>query len=558
MLDIFIVLIPQLNKIIGIQMSQEKYSARVGSIAGMARNMHKLVIAPQFAGGLYIEDSAKRQENIMLAFQNDPMFEGVGEESLNLISSAWGSAIAESKAVNGGFPRQEILANAYQSTENFLTNNLSSKNSKIAQMFESVSGTMEQSEGIDIRAHTVALILPVLLSTVTNDAVTLIPTGNDEAEIFKIERVTGSDFGDFSKNTVIDGSNVGQYAHMRQRFPTKQAANNVLTTFTLTPKDDLKVAKDMPIKKGTVKIFVNRVLVGTDISKNGKIYGEIIGGETIDNASSTCDYATGAVSVTFSGALATGTSTHIEWEVDIEKDSSLIPSITHEMDSKIVRPFEFALSSDVTVQALWKGRRELSIDQSSMLLTGMRNVIAAEKAHRHLSDMRFHCVKEDTYDFKPTTGMNDEEHSHKFRVLLNKINQRFTTDTKVAGLRGFYLGKEVATHVMAMKDFKPSGVISDPAQPYFAGTFAGKYRVYVDPSTQDGDDSWEILTYARGSNHSQAGYIAGDTIPAIHFDHDTGKDLNMSDTLWGKHFAEIHPFDGADYFHRIKAAYTVS
>lgn len=52
------------------------------------------------------------------------------------------------------------------------------------------------------------------------------------------------------------------------------------------------------------------------------------------NVTGTVDYATGKVDVTFSKAPAIGVEVHIGYDVDIEKDPTLIPRIDHEMDSR--------------------------------------------------------------------------------------------------------------------------------------------------------------------------------------------------------------------------------
>ncbi|MFH4347145.1 hypothetical protein WAJ13_22065, partial [Acinetobacter baumannii] len=83
-------------------------------------------------------------------------------------------------------------------------------------MLESIGQSLSTSEGVEIRAKMVGLVLPVLLETATLDAVTMIPAGANEVEIFKVYRRTGSNFGDFAAGTEIDQATVGQYSSMRQ------------------------------------------------------------------------------------------------------------------------------------------------------------------------------------------------------------------------------------------------------------------------------------------------------------------------------------------------------
>ena len=87
-------------------------------------------------------------------------------------------------------------------------------------MLESIGqGISKNSSNIEVRARTVGVVLPVLLSTATLDAVTMIPGQYNEVEIFKIRRIAANSFGDFEAGQEMDQLSVGQYSSMRQRYP---------------------------------------------------------------------------------------------------------------------------------------------------------------------------------------------------------------------------------------------------------------------------------------------------------------------------------------------------
>lgn len=82
----------------------------------------------------------------------------------------------------------------------------------------------------------------------------------------------------------------------------------------------------------------------------------------------TVDYAAGNRGCGVQHRPADGIAVHIGYDVDIEKDSSLIPRIDHQMDSRVLLPHESAIAGNVTLQALWGLRREFGLDADNMAM----------------------------------------------------------------------------------------------------------------------------------------------------------------------------------------------
>lgn len=58
--------------------------------------------------------------------------------------------------------------------------------------------------------------------------------------------------------------------------------------------------------------------------------------------------------------------------------------------------------------------------------------------------------------------------------------------------------------------------------------------------------------YARGQEHGQTGYVAGDAIPALTFRHAVLGDLITNSTMWDLAYRDLQPFDGRDYLMKLK------
>lgn len=534
----------------------QRFNERVEDIAIRGQEMRDLCVNSQFdAMGQYITDPEARLASIDAAAAKVPMFESLGESHRRQIVSGMASAVAEYEQVHGELPRDEILASAHKSMEGMLLlEGKTEEGSTAGMMMESIDKSLTTSEGVELRAKMIGLVLPTMLYTATSDAVTYIPAQNDEVEIFRIHRIAGSSFGDFKRGDKIDETTVGQYSQMRQRFPFVKAhqPEGTLKEFTFTSKTDLpNTSDDIPMKKGSVSVYFNRARVARDFEqKNGLLYGQIKAGESVINVNGTIDYVTGVVTVTTSEALPKGSELHVEFEVDIEAQPNLIPTIDHEMESIKLQPSQAAIAVDATIQAMFKMQREFGVDLKSMQMSHMRNYLANEKSRKHLRDMDFACRRSTSFNLYVPDGEDWKLHREKMHELFLKISQMLLAATRVSGLRGMYAGIQACTVLKSLGEpfFKPAANYQQTNEVHFAGTLFGVYKVYEAPIVIN---EWDILCYARGNSHSEAGYVAGDAIPATLYNHPIGTNLRQRNTLWELSYGEIHPFSGADFFLRL-------
>lgn len=537
--------------------TKKRFNERVEDISLRAQAMRNLCVDSQFdpATGNFISDEAERAAAIDAIAAQDPMFESLDPSHRAQICTGMASAVAEYEKMHGELPRDEVFATAHKAMENMLMLEGKDRNgSEAAMMMESIGQSLSTSEGVELRAKMVGLILPTMLATATGDAVTHIPAANDELEIFKVQRIAGTNFGDFRRGDVIDDTTVGQYSQMRQRYPfvAEQLPDGVKKQHVFTPKTDLaNTTIDIPLKKGSVSIFFNRARVARDFEqKNGKLYGDIKVGGTTVNINGTIDYATGVVTVDTSAALPADSDLHVEFEVDIEAKPELIPTIDHDMFSCKLRPSQSAIAADATIQAMFTMQREFGVDLKSMQMSQMRNFLANEKAVKHLQDMNFACRRSTSFNLYVPVGEDWKLHREKLHEEFQKISQTILAATRTTGLRGMFAGIQASTILKSLGApfFTPAPNYQQTNRVHYAGLLFGVWKVYEAPVVID---EWDILCYGRGASHSEAGYVAGDAVPATMYNHPIGVNLRSRNTLWELSYGEIHPFDGADYFMRL-------
>lgn len=523
-----------------------RYRERVGIITNNANHMRSALLYPVIdqTTGKFIGDAKTRAASIEAATKNS-IFEGIGKGA-STIQSTWSNALRHFCMTRGIMPGDEILASAYQALENALFATAGKGPQEIGGMVLEAAN-LSTTEGILMRDRMVALILPVMLQSVTSNIVSYIPGTFNQSEIFKVFRVAASTFGDLNSGDIINHSFAGQYSSMDQRFLTisgNGTKTGLSNEFDLNSTNKWGGAR--PFKKKSVKIYHDRNVVAVDDGANA-LHGTFNVGETTVTVTGTVNYATGVVHPVFSTAPANGIEVHIGVDIDIEKDPTLIPAINHEMDSRVVYPHESAIEASTTLQALWGLRREFNLNADSMAMLAMRNILSADKDRKHLHDMRFFMKGQKSWNMHVSDGTYFQEHYETIKQTLLEIDALLMTQTGTSGLVGIVADSKSAVLFRSLKEpfFVPApGYVRIP-QPHYVGRLFGMWDLYEDPQCST---DYSCLCYAKGKNIGEAGYVAGDAIPAMAFKHAMKTDLKYDNTLWELAYRDLNPFDGREYF----------
>ncbi|WFQ78126.1 hypothetical protein PXH59_00315 (plasmid) [Xenorhabdus sp. SF857] len=523
----------------GTPSTTEAYQAQVAQINNNAAQLAQTIIMPQMSNGEIITDNAVRNESIRQSVEGS-IFDAAGESGVMIAGTA-ANAIRHYHSIHGEMPSAELMSSMQNSIANMLDSNTTNEHLR-AILDSAGDGSMSSSEGIIQRNRMVALVVPVQLMMITNDMVTQIPANYNKSEIFRINRVAGSTFGDLKEGDLIDVDFNGQYSSMDQRHLLGNGDGSK-TEFTF---DIATKAKAMPFVKGKVRILVDRIPVGGDDAKGG-IFGKFLDSDN-DTVTFTgiVNYQVGQLSLKFSKAPKNGIEIHTIADISIEKDPTLIPTVEHEMMSYELFPHESALASSNSIQSQFTGKREYNIDIASMQLATARNLLAAEKDRKRLNDMYFYAKGEKTFSLEIPGGLTFRDHYEAVQVTLLAISTELLNRTKRSGLVGLVAGREAAR---ILKSIGVPHLVYAPnyrqlPQPHYVGTIFG-YKFKEDPYM---DDPWAIMCYAKGREHGDAGYVAGDAIPAINYAHPIGRGLKHESTLYELAYRDLHPHNGRDWF----------
>jgi len=528
-------------------MSIEAYKKRVADISEKATAMRKAIIVPilEDDGQSFIKDETKLSDSLDQAVKGS-IFESVGKGQGTVARVAANSLMLYKKQYDS-MPPDEMLASAFQAIENGIGVSLGEGPDNMVLE----AANLETTEGILMRDRMVALILPVILMSITSRMTSHIPGSYNQSEIFKVYRVAGSTFGDLTEGDKIDHNFNGQYSSMDQRHLAGTASSEATPTVTGDFQFDsnTKFGGVYPMTKKSIKIYHDHNLVAVDDGA-GAIHGSFLVGETTVTVTGTVNYLTGNIDPIFSTGPADAITIHVGFDVNIEKDPTLIPVINHEMDSRVVYPHENAISASTTLQALWALRREFAMDADSMAMAAMRNVLTADRDRKILHDLYFFSKGERSWSMVVPSGIYFQEHYETVRQTLLEIDAVLMDRTGTSGLVGIVADSKSATLFKSMKApfFEAAPGYRRIPQPHYVGKLFGMWDLYEDPQKAD----YTCLCYAKGRGIGEAGYVVGDAIPPMAFKHGVQNDLIYRNTLWGKAYRDLQPFDGREYFMNLE------
>jgi len=526
----------------------DRYKERVRQVTEQSQHMREVLLVPVIdqGSGQFISDNRTRCERLEAATRGS-IFEGIGKGAATVQATA-SNALRAYCQQYGRMPSDELLAAAYQSIENAIGLSTGREVQRALGGMVLESANFSTTEGILMRDRMIALILPVMLASVTGNMVTYIPGNFNQSEIFKIWKVAGSTFGDLTVGDKIDQNYSGQYSSMDQRFLTG-TGNGVKTgssnEFDLNATS--KWGANRPFKKKSVRILHDRSIVAVDDGANA-LHGTFAVGETTITVTGTVNYTNGVVHPVFSTAPANGIEIHVGVDIDIEKDPTFIPTVNHEMDSRTLYPHEAAIAASTTLQALWALRREYNLNADSMAMLAMRNLLSADKDRKHLKDMYFYMKGQKSWNMRvPDGGLTVNDHYETVKQTFLEIDSALMSQTGKSGLVGVVADAKSSVVFRYMKEpfFTPAPGYRRIPQPHYVGRLFGMWDLYEDPQR---DTDYSCLCFAKGKDIGEAGYVAGDAIPAMAFKHAMQSDLKYENTLWELAYRDLQPFDGREYF----------
>jgi hypothetical protein len=528
----------------------QRHLASTQDRTSRASAMKAVLVNSQFTAGVFIAAQNERDNAIIAASKEDPLYSSMGAEvgARQALSDA--SAIRQYSAENNGaMPSDDLLAAAHGTLENLFSNNqVIAEDASSGMLLSSVSeSNLSTEQGVIIRATTAALTLPTMLSNPMNDIVAYLPVRKNKTEIFLIDRVAGKTLGDFTKNQVIDELTAGQYSHQRQRyiFDAAQSPDGTKTVFNFDTAAHTPALTKLPFKNSSVKVYFNRDS-GQALNQldDGSLYGSVTVGGSSVVMTGVVDSDLGKIVVTAGSALPDGAELHAEFEIDIESNPDLIPTIDHKMRSFTIRPASRVISADASIMSVFTMQTEFGVDTNSLNLSSMRNVLVDERSKKQLEDLMFFVQEERSFDAEVPTDTH-ETWATRFeyiKSLFLSISQSMINKNKRSGMKGMYAGTEFSTFVKMLPPsiFTMAPNYTQEPRIHFIGTLMGGIKVFEVPYTSIVPAD-KALAYARPEQLGYAPYYTGDVIPPTLYSQEVTKGLRKGSVIWANGYDSASP-----------------
>lgn len=241
--------------------------------------------------------------------------------------------------------------------------------------------------------------------------------------------------------------------------------------------------------------------VATDDGK-GNLFGTGVHG--------TINYATGAFSLTFGTAPASGVNVVANFASDFEQTS--LPQINVEYDSKIVKAGTFGLQADVSILSQFVSKNRLNIDAQKLVVKVLTEQVLREIHNDAIAKIASAGAADPlkTTQFTltpPNQGISIQDHLNTFGLTLAKVQAKMAKASGKGDFKALIAGSSFCESLTVINEFKQVGTVTD--DPTLFGTLGGKYgniQVIRAPQLQGVDDSAAYSVY-KGDDKTNAAAI---------------------------------------------------
>lgn len=384
---------------------------------------------------------------------------------------------------------------------------------------------------------------------------TYLPTdiGSNEARLAIVQHQAGSAFGGYALNEIMDGINVGKsYVSAERRIELTLAGDRLSASGQVFTTEGGSTA--VQVLRGRTLVFVNGFLAATEnpnvspAAAQSPISGSIrIGSTDYTIAGTGVTIATGAIALTFSPALPSGTKVHAEAFIDYEAAPSLAPEITTQVTSYSLFATPWRVRQRQTIDAKTQYSNEIGVDLASEALFCIRNQFAMERHYAAIAKLKALGVNAaKTYDFDFTNQRADKTRAEiwqDFQAILGAVDQQMAEDTMDHGVTHLYVAKNVAAQMLGLPStlFQASGIVARPSV-YRLGTLFGRYEVYYTPKgLTEGAQTSEILAIGRSPQAARCPIVLGDAVPPTYLPLSFGDDMKTGNAFYARNFTSVNP-----------------
>lgn len=348
--------------------------------------------------------------------------------------------------------------------------------------------------------HGFELIAAVLPSLIAMEVFSVQPMTRRNGEIFFMDFLYGTTRGNVTEGDTMFGSKVAGHAY--NKYAADNGIEEAFATGNNTTGPYAATLNTNPIESVVVTDALGQETF-TDPSKTGTLTGSAGGTGTIN-------YETGAISVTYNAALATGTVITATYDIDFEANSDLIPEV------------DVSITSEPVTAKNWKIRARYTLDSAfdvenafgRTIDTELKAALASEVRSEIDGDLLLAALNNGTsstptFDVTPPdASISYAEHKWTFydKSIIPGSNDIFQNTRRAAG-NFIVAGTEVCNVIEALAPmFKREGAIQPG--PHYIGTL-GDFRVYKNPFF----GTKQFMVGYKGSLFMEAGLVYAPYLP---------------------------------------------
>lgn len=572
-----------------------EYTEHLTNVRRRAGEILFILDAPEREGLLTeAADSSGVLESMMDAARHTSLFNEfqLTNNFLRPIMANWSRAYRRFVDTHQRYPSHDVLANAHQSFQNLMRGSVRvwqtgenrveydnmlledakgiSDRATHNAFFESAFNgpDMSRSDGVERLAMYAALVLPVQLGSETQVLASMIPApSTDENKYFKLFNVASNDFGSYKAGDELDMQSAGVYSQMMRIYvlPAAKQPDGTKTKFTFQTKDAEGSA--LPVRPGRVRIQINRAGGDYDDERGHASWHGDLKGKTI-NCSADVDYLNGKVDMTFATAPDADIEISILCELDVELKPDMIPCVNQAMLTYTVKPSQYVLATQHSIQSLSDAQREFGLDLGGMATNLLTQSLIHEADVSRLRQAAFYARDVGSVDVSYPASGDRTQWSTLLAGRIHRMSSDMCRRTKSTGITGMFVGADATSLIVSLAGtaFKP---VSTPLviSPYiqYIGKLFDLYDVYSvpdtitrqfekDPISPVDFNRRDILFFGRGQGLLDAPLVGGDAIPAIPIQHPTNADLVNRVTIYGQAVNCLNPDNGRDYVIKCRLA----
>lgn len=350
---------------------------------------------------------------------------------------------------------------------------------------------------VDYGFDVISATVPNLIA---NEIVSVQPMNAKHGAIFYLRYLYGNDKGAIAKGTDMNSPFTGVNGQFN--FSNDIIDGESVGTGDASTKTFSTTLGYTPVRPKSIMITAGTVLA----ADNGE--GAISG----TGVTGTIDYATGAISLTFTDAPALDAAVSCEYRYDMDQTTVGFSQVDLDLASVSLEAFPRKLRARWLLDAGFELQKMKGIDAESELVTAMSNEIKFEIDGELLKDLYAKAAWTGyTWDCKnPKSSLSYQEYKRTIIDLFTEMSNKIFTGTKRVGANFIVAGVNVCNIIETLEEFKADNLgVKQINGPHKIGVLSNKWTVYKNPFY--GDDNF-VLGY-KGSSWLDAGYVYAPYMP---------------------------------------------